>query len=151
MDSLGTMSNASHSGSFSASRGLGFGCVVILRSAEPGNAGPTSRGRLPVLVVVRNPLLVDHSVELIAHPPGLRLSLDLVAVDHSAAIGIGANAVTARHRTRRVVAARRHYLKRADAAGCLAVSLPRRGSSRMPVPSDAPAASSARAARAPPQ
>ena len=97
--------------------GLDFGRVVIFRTrsavaTDPLLANPAGLRRL------RNPLLVDHRVELIAHPPCLGLPLNLITVDYSTAIGVRADPVTARHRTRKLLCCGRRDLKGADATCC---------------------------------
>ena len=46
--------------------------------------------------------LIDNREQLLTHPTSLGLGLDLVAVDHTPAIGIGTGAGTLRHRAVRL-------------------------------------------------
>ena len=60
--------------------------------------------------------LVDDREELLAHSAGLGLRLDLVAVDHPAAVAVGAVPVPASYRARELLVNRPDDLERADAA-----------------------------------
>ena len=87
---------------------LGPGRAV---APDPLVAAPPARLR-PGL----DPPLEGHRVELFAHPPRLRLPLDLAAVDHPAAVGVRAVPVAAGHRARKLLLGRADDLERADAA-----------------------------------
>ena len=110
------MSNASHCGSLSASRMLIS--AVLSSSARAGSVATDPFFAHSAGLRLRpDPLLVDHRVELLAHPTCLRLPLDLVAVNHPAAIRIRAGSVAARHRACRLLRGGRHDLERANTTG----------------------------------
>ena len=71
-----------------------FRRIVVLRPRRPVAADPLLAD-LSRLRAGFGPFLVDHRVKLLAHPAGLRLRLDLVAVDHPATVGEGARPVAA--------------------------------------------------------
>ena len=95
-----------------------YGAVVVLglwRAVAPDPLVPAALARLQNLP--RLTPLVDDREELLAHPSGLGLRLDLVAVDHPAAVAIGTVAVAAGHRAGKLLFGRGDDLERADAAG----------------------------------
>ena len=94
---------------------LDFGAVVVRRSRRPVAAYPPVLAALAGLEFRLDAALVDDRVELRAHLAILRLSLDLVTVDHLAAVGIGAGAGPAGDRARRLIARLPYDLECADA------------------------------------
>ena len=91
--------------------------VVVLRPRRPVAAHPFVPAALARLQhLPGNSLLVDDREQLLAHPPGLGLRLDLVAVDHPAAVGVRTVPVAAGHSAGKLLLHRPDDLERADAA-----------------------------------
>ena len=93
---------------------LDFGAVVVRRSRRPVAAYPSVLAALAGLEFRLHAALVDDRVELRAHLAILRLPLDLVAVDHLAAVGIGTRAGSAGDRARRLFPGLLYDLESAD-------------------------------------
>ena len=91
--------------------------VVVLRPGRAVAPDPFVAAPLTGLEhAPRHTSLVDDREELFAHPPGLGLPLDLVAVDHPAAVVVRTVAVTAGHGAGKLLLGRADDLERADAA-----------------------------------
>ena len=115
--SLGTMSSASHSGTFSASlsrTSAPFSSSGRRRAVASHPLVPTALARLRPRL---HPPPVDDCNELFAHPAALRLPLDLVPVDHPAAVRIQTVPVATGHRTGKLFLGRPDDLERTDATG----------------------------------
>ena len=72
-----------------------LGAVFVLGTRCPVAADPFLPG-LPGLGSCHDTFLVHHREELLAHPPGLCLFFDFLAVDHATAVGIGTSSVSQR-------------------------------------------------------
>ena len=82
---------------------LNLRAVVVLRPGCPVAAHPPVLAAFAGLEDFLDPPPVDDGEELFAHPARLSLTLDLVAIDDPAAIGIGASSGTPRHRAARLL------------------------------------------------
>ena len=95
---------------------LDLGANVILGTRRPVAPDPFVLSSLPGFQDPYDALFVNHREKLFAHLAGLGLAFDFIAADHAAAIGIGAGAVTARHRSVRLLFGGVDNIERADAA-----------------------------------
>ena len=91
--------------------------VVVLGSRRAVAPDPLVSATLPRLRSGLYPPLVDDRVELLAHPSGLGLLFDLVAVDHPATIAVRTVPVATRHSAWRLIVTGGDDLERADTPG----------------------------------